>query len=82
MKVVAIQILPVTLKGEHAEGQAEGADHNTDLYSVYHRLEDGSAQWVCDRPTERDAAEFARQLCVQHGVPLEPYPWQRALIGV
>ncbi|KVH56766.1 hypothetical protein WS89_22575 [Burkholderia sp. MSMB1072] len=80
-RVVAIQILPVTLKGDSAEGQSEGADHSTDLYGVYYRIEDRTAQWCLDCPTEREAAALARSLCKKYGVPLEPYPWQARLLA-
>jgi hypothetical protein len=79
--VVAIQILPVTLKGDRAEGQREGADLTTDLYGVYYPLEDRTAQWCIDYQTEREGAELARRLCKEYGVPREAYPWQAGLLA-
>ena len=80
MKVISIQILPTYTDEAGVVGQSEGATHQTTHWAVYERHEDGTAQFYAESSNERGAIYSARMLCKKHNVPLEPYPWQNALL--
>ena len=71
-----IQVLPCFNDGASITPHPEGPNADTNAWSVYGRLLNGSLKWLKTVVTEEEATPFAQQAAHQYNVPIAPQPWK------